>query len=73
MGEFTDITQPQNKARTYGRAWKSDLVMVGHSEYCYIIRGGDVGLGSGAGTYSVRGVRGEEAFWIGFRPTIIVK
>ena len=37
---FTDTEQPGNKVVTYGRAWDSDIVLIGHSTGPFILRGG---------------------------------
>ena len=69
---FTDTEQPGNKVVTYGRAWDSDLVLIGHACRPFVARGGycDDRAGSAGVLYSVI-TTGDAYYGDGFRPVVV--
>ena len=49
---FTTVDQPANREVTYGRAWDSDYVLIGHAARPFVLRGGGCDYGSGAGVFA---------------------
>ncbi len=69
---FTDAQQPNTKTVTYGRAWDSDLVLIGHSCGPFVKRGGDVVNGADAGVFYSNIAYGHSSDSNGFRPALVV-
>ena len=68
---FTDTEQPGNKVVTYGRAWDSDLVLIGHACLPFVGRGGDNDDGALAGVLFSNITYGGAYYDFGFRPVVV--
>lgn len=69
---FTNAEQPNTKTVTYGRAWDSDLVLIGHSCKPFVKRGGNVNNGANAGVFYSNITNGNSNNNNGFRPALVV-
>ena len=69
---FTNAEQPNTKTVTYGRAWDSDLVLIGHSCLPFVERGGSVDDGASAGVFYSVITGGHSYDSGGFRPALVV-
>ena len=68
---FTDTEQPGNKVVTYGRAWDSDLVLIGHACLPFVARGGACYDRANAGVLYSNITFGFAYSYYGFRPVVV--
>ena len=68
---FTDTEQPGNKVVTYGRAWDSDLVLIGHACVPFVDRGGHCNNRASAGVLYSHFTYGYASYNAGFRPVVV--
>ena len=68
---FTDTEQPGNKVVTFGRAWDSDIVLIGHANVPFYVRGGGCADRPSAGVLYSNITRGNDTNNNGFRPVVI--
>ena len=68
---FTDTEQPGNKVVTFGRAWDSDIVLIGHANVPFYVRGGGCADRPAAGVLYSNITRGNDTNNNGFRPVVI--
>ncbi len=62
--------KPEDTAKTYGKAWNSDYVLIGGAAVPFLIRGGDCSYEAGAGVLISNVNNGSASHNIGFRPTL---
>ncbi len=67
---FTTVDQPANREVTYGRAWDSDYVLIGHAAEPFVIRGGGCNYSSGAGVFNSNIANGGAYSNSSFRPVL---
>ncbi|MFR5509156.1 MAG: hypothetical protein ACLTKT_08195, partial [Clostridia bacterium] len=58
--------------QNYARAWDNDYVLIGHSAYPFVVRGGGCNSGSGAGVLGSNVTNGNAGNHIGFRSVLVV-
>ena len=66
---FTDAGDTTTK---YGRTWNSDLVLIGHASFPFVLRGGGCGGGSGSGVLCSDITYGFANYNQGFRAVLVV-
>ena len=67
---FTTVDQPANREVTYGRAWDSDYVLIGHAAEPFVYRGGYCSNRAGAGVFSSLVTNGNPYSNNSFRPVL---
>ena len=68
---FKTTQEAVQGTRNYARAWDNDRVLIGHSTYPFVIRGGDCVDGSSAGVFASY-VTGSVYHSDGFRSVLVV-
>ena len=71
-GWFKTVQEAVKGTSNYARAWDNDFVLIGHSAYPFVIRGGDCYDGSGAGVLNSNVTGGYANYINGFRSVLVV-
>ena len=71
-GWFRTTQQAMAGTEQYGRAWDNDNMLIGHSAYPFVLRGGNCDSGSGAGVLTSYIANGNAGSYYGFRSVLVV-
>ena len=71
-GWFKTAQEAVKGTQSYAGAWDNDNVLIGHSAYPFVVRGGDCGYGSGAGVLNSHITYGYAFDYYGFRSVLVV-
>ena len=71
-GWFKTAQEAVKGTQNYARAWDNDYVLIGHSAYPFVRRGGYCGNGSGAGVLYSIVTSGHAYGYDGFRSVLVV-
>ena len=71
-GWFKTAQEAVKGTQNYARAWDNDYVLIGHSAYPFVVRGGGCNSGSGAGVLGSNVTNGNAGNHIGFRSVLVV-
>ncbi len=71
-GWFKTAQEAVKGTQSYAGAWDNDYVLIGHSAYPFVIRGGNCGNGSGAGVLYSGVTNGYAGSIYGFRSVLVV-
>ena len=69
-GSYTWLINASDTSTNYGRAWNSDYVLIGHASNPFVVRGGDISSGTGAGVLSTVFTLGNAYDCSGFRAVL---
>ena len=71
-GWFRTVEKAIVGEQQYGGAWDSDDVLIGHSVYPFLLRGGHCSYGAGSGVLDLKGIEGDKFHSQGFRSVLII-
>lgn len=71
-GWFKTAQEAVKGTQNYARAWDNDYVLIGHSSYPFVVRGGDCNDGSVAGVLGSYITNGVAYYISGFRSVLVV-
>lgn len=71
-GWFKTAQEAVKGTQNYARAWDNDYVLIGHSAYPFVLRGGNCGSGSRAGVLNSGITHGGAYISDGFRSVLVV-
>ena len=71
-GWFKTALEAMQGDINYARAWDDDMVLIGHGEVPFVVRGGYCGSGSNAGMLGLNITHGNEGSYYGFRSVLVV-
>lgn len=69
-GAYTWLINASDTSTNYGRAWNNDCVLIGHASTPFVVRGGYVGDGTGAGVLFTGFTAGHAYNYYGFRAVL---
>ena len=69
-GNYTWLINASDTSTNYGRAWNNDYVLIGYASYPFVVRGGVIYDGAGAGVLSAYVTNGNAYYNSGFRAVL---
>ena len=69
-GGYAWLLNASDTSTNYGRTWNNDLVRIGHASNPFVMRGGSVHAGAGAGVLSASLTHGNAYTYTGFRAVL---
>ncbi len=70
-GWFRTLQQAMSGTQEYGKTWDNDLVLIGNSDYTFVVRGGDCFSGSNVGVLYSHVTNGFNYHTYGFRAVLV--